>query len=447
MSVVRIAYEPRWYFDDFHKRNQRWAILVAHRRAGKTVASVNDLIAKAAYNTRENPRYGYIAPLYNQAKQIAWQYLKDYTKPFNPKISESGLFVELPHNGARITLYGADNPDSFRGLYFDGIVLDEYGNMRPSTWSEVLLPTLIDRHGWAVFMGTPNGPNHFRDLYELRCKNPGWFVAIWPYQKTNVIPEDDIQEIRDQTTEEEFSQEFECSFSASTRGAFYSKEISKAELDGRINGTLRLDHNLALDFALDLGFRDDTAGWAWQEHHDGFSMQLAFADNTKPISHYINTINAVCTEYNVPRGKIWLPHDARAKTLQTGRSIVEQFVDSGIMPDIVPSLSLVDGIAAARLIFPDVYFHEDRCRDGLRALRSYHREFDEDRKIYKDSPVHDWSSHFADGFRYFGIVSRKKNRKTTEEILAGERVVKARGTHYNFTLEDLWKTQPKQRSW
>ncbi|HEY3476591.1 MAG TPA: hypothetical protein VGK56_18385, partial [Anaerolineales bacterium] len=172
-----------------------------------------------------------------------------------------------------------------------------------------------------------------------------------------------------------------------------------------------------------------------------------FSDNTKPIAHYINIINAICTEKGAPRGKIWLPHDARAKTLQTGRSIVEQFIDHGIMPEIVPSLSLADGIAAARLVFPDIYFNEEGCRDGLRALRSYHREFDEDRKVYKDSPVHDWSSHFADALRYFGIVSQKKKHKSTEEIVAGQRLVNARGNHYNFTLNDLWKTAPKARRW
>lgn len=445
MPVVQVQYEPRWYFNPFHARNQRWSILVAHRRAGKTVAAVNDLIAKAAYNTRKNPRYGYIAPLYNQAKQIAWQYLKDYAEPFSPKISESGLFVELPHNNARITLFGADNPESFRGLYFDGIVLDEYGNMRPSTWSEVLLPTLVDRRGWAVFMGTPNGPNHFRDMYENRMVDPLWFVAVWPYQKTGVIPADDIESIRSLMTEEEFAQEFECSFSASTRGAYFSKEIANAEAAGRINPNLRIDRSFPLHFALDLGFRDDTAGWAWQEHPDGYSMHFSFADNTKPISHYLGVIDSVCSVEKVPRGQIWLPHDARAKTLQTGRSIVEQFVDHGILPEIVPSLSLTDGIAAARLIFPDIYFHEEGCKDGLRALRSYHREFDEDRKIYKDTPVHDWSSHFADAFRYFGIVSKKKGRKTTEEIMNGQRLAKAQGNHYNFSLDDLWKLIPKGR--
>lgn len=445
MATIELEYEPRWYFKDFHRRDQRWTILVAHRRAGKTVAAVNDLIEKASYNTRKNPRYGYIAPLYNQAKQIAWQYLKDYAAPFKPKISESGLFVELPHNNARISLYGADNPESFRGLYFDGIVLDEYGNMRPSTWSEVLLPTLVDRRGWAVFMGTPNGPNHFRDIYELRRKDNGWFVAVWPYQKTGTIPQEDILSIQELMTEEEFAQEFECSFSASTRGAFYGKEIARAEEEGRI-GTMGVSRELQLNFSLDLGYRDDTSGWAWQALPDRYAMQLAFADNTKPISHYINLINAVCTEYGCPRGEIWLPHDARAKTLQTGRSIVEQFIDADINPLIVPSLSVVDGINASRMVFPVTHFSEERCVDGLRALRSYHREFDEDKKIYRDSPVHDWSSHFADAFRGYGIVSKPRTPKTKEELLDKLRVVKSAGNHYNFTLDDLWKTRPNRRA-
>lgn len=446
MPAVQLEYEPRSYFREFHRRDNRWSILVAHRRAGKTVAAVNDLIEKASYNTRKNPRYGYIAPLYNQAKQIAWQYLKDYAAPFRPKVSESGLFVELPHNGARVSLYGADNPEAFRGLYFDGIVLDEFGNMRPSTWSEVLLPTLVDRRGWAVFMGTPNGPNHFRDMYELRKgKDSGWFVVVLPYQTTGVIPSDDIEAIRELMTEEEFAQEMECSFSASTRGAYYSKEIATAETDGRISNEISFDSS-NLHFALDLGYRDDTSVWGWQNRPDGYSMQISFADNTKPIDHYINQINAICTEYRVPRGEVWLPHDARAKTLQTGRSIVEQFVDHGINPQIVPSLSLTDGISAARLLFPEVWFHEERNRDGLRALRSYHREFDEDKKIYKDAPVHDWSSHFADGFRYFALVSQKRARKSKKQVLEELRVASARGAHYNFSLEDLWSTQPKRRN-
>jgi len=448
MAQIRTKYEQRPHFRSFHRRDVRWAILVAHRRAGKTVAVVNDLLEKASYNTRENPRYGYVAPLYNQAKQIAWQYLKDYAAPFNPKISESGLFVELPHNGARITLYGADNPDSFRGLYFDGFALDEFGNMRNSIWTEVLLPTLIDRRGWAVFMGTPNGPNHFRDMFEEYKSDPGWFVSFLPNSITKVIGEEDLAQLRKLMTEEEFEQEIECNFSASTRGAFYSKEIAKCEQEGRIQ-EIEFDKSQPLHWVLDLGWRDDTALISFQERPDGFPIMSASSDNRRAIPYYINVINATCDTYGCPRGNVWLPHDAKAKSLQTGRSIVEQFIAHDIMPNLVPEMSIMDGISAARMLFDQIYFNQPLTKDLVMALKSYHREYDEDKKIFRDNPVHDWSSHFADDFRYFALVVQNSMRPASpspQKQMEMDRLEKAQGAHYAFNLEDLWKSQPRRNA-
>ena len=129
--------------------------MVAHRRAGKTVACVNELIARAVYSKKKRPVYAYIGPQLKQAKKVAWEYLKEYTAGLVDKVSESELYVRLAHNGAVINIYGADNPDSFRGQYFDGVVLDEYADMHPGVWSSVLVPALSDRKGWAVFIGTP----------------------------------------------------------------------------------------------------------------------------------------------------------------------------------------------------------------------------------------------------------------------------------------------------
>jgi phage terminase large subunit len=157
---VQSKYIPRRYFMPFHLRRQRWAVLVAHRRAGKTVAAVNDLIEKASYNTRENPRYAYIAPLLKQAKDIAWSYLKDFAAPFAPKINESELYVQLTAlpNSPRITIYGADNPDSFRGLYLDGAVLDEFGNMRESPGKRFSFPRLSIAGGGPSLWERPTAP-------------------------------------------------------------------------------------------------------------------------------------------------------------------------------------------------------------------------------------------------------------------------------------------------
>lgn len=446
MSDIVHEYRERPWFQHFHRRNKRWSILVYHRRAGKTVAAVNDLIAKTQYNTRANPRYGYIAPLYNQAKQIAWQYLKDFSAPFRPKISESGLYVEFPQNGGRITLYGADNPDAFRGLYFDGIVLDEFGNMRPSVWTEVLLPTLVDRRGWAVFMGTPNGPNHFRDMWIRACDpvdGEGWLHEMYTVEDTKCIPEEDLAEIRRLMTPEEYEQEMMCSFSASTRGAFYAREIEALEKAGRITH-LKADDS-ELHFSLDLGYRDDTTLWAWQNRPDGYGILRTSAGNNRGVPFYVGLIDTICADIGAPRGVIWLPHDARAKTLATSRSVVEQFIECGIRPKIVPKLDLIDGIQAARLILPECWFDAEGAKEGILALKSYHREYDEDKKAYRDQPVHDWSSHYADAFRGLAVVCSKSSRvKTREQTL--KELASDQNLTYAFALDDIWDLGPRKSS-
>ena len=171
----KLPYNPRAPFIDFHNRANRWAVLLCHRRAGKTVAAVNELVVRAIYTQKHNAQYAYIAPYRQQAKNIAWTYLKEAVEGLAVEVRESDLTVILP-KGQRISLYGADNPDSLRGLYFDGIVVDEMADIRPSLWQEVMLPTLADRKGWAVIMGTPKGKgNKLYEFYELAKKDPSWF--------------------------------------------------------------------------------------------------------------------------------------------------------------------------------------------------------------------------------------------------------------------------------
>ena len=148
---IIIPYSPRDAFKKFHRRSERWACLVAHRRAGKTVACINDLIRRAFAESKTEARYAYIAPFYSQAKSIAWDYLLKFSEPVRVNANASELWVELL-NGARIRLFGADNPDALRGLYLDGVILDEYADMRPRVWGEIIRPLLADREGWAVFI-------------------------------------------------------------------------------------------------------------------------------------------------------------------------------------------------------------------------------------------------------------------------------------------------------
>ena len=255
---VVIPYAPRKAFLPFHQRKQRWAVMVAHRRAGKTVACINDLIRAALSEGKNDGRYAYIAPQFNQAKDVAWMYLKRFCGVIpGAEFNESELRVDLP-NGARIRLYGADNPDRLRGIYLDGVVLDEYADMRPSVWGEIVRPLLTDRQGWAVFIGTPKGRNAFWSVWDQAASNDRWFRLMLRASETGILPADELSDAQGDMTPEQYAQEFECSFEAAILGAYYARELRDAETDGRIC-SVPVERSSLVHVAWDLGVGDSTA--------------------------------------------------------------------------------------------------------------------------------------------------------------------------------------------
>lgn len=227
-TIIKIPYTPRYPQNEIHPQldKHRFSVLVAHRRLGKTVLVINQIIKRALTNTWESPRYAYMAPLLKQAKLIAWDYLKKYTQDIpGVKINESELIVELPPRtgkiGARIYVFGADNPDALRGTYLDGAVLDEYGQMKPEIFSEIIRPTLADRGGWAVFIGTPKGQNQFFDVHNLALRQMAlgdktWWTKIYRADETKVISDDELGQLMQTSAESTYRQEFMCDFSASS---------------------------------------------------------------------------------------------------------------------------------------------------------------------------------------------------------------------------------------
>ena len=396
------------------------------------MAVVNDILTRALYTPKARARYGYIAPFYSQAKQIAWDYLKHFSQQVRVKASESALSVDL-FNDARITLFGADNPDSMRGLYFDGVSIDEYGNCRPSLYTEIIRPALSDRQGWATFIGTPNGPNHFYRLWETAATDPdNWFSLRLPASESNILPLDELEQMRELMLPDEYESEMECSWFASVKGAFYGNEVQSA----RVGGFPPVPH-VPCHYVFDLGYTDSTAIWRWQEFNDHITLSHAEQWDSKPISFYIDWLHQQRTN-GLNIGQVWLPHDAKAKSLQTGRSIVELFLSAGITPRIVPNLDINDGIAAARHLFPTLVFDAQGCAAGLNALKSYHREWNQETQAFRDRPHHDHSSHFADAFRYFALVARCAPNK--EEAPPDPPHIPA--LHYGFTMDQIWETRP-----
>lgn len=376
--------------------------MVAHRRAGKTVACVNELI-KAALSFKGNDgRFAYVAPFYRQAKAVAWDYIKRYSSPIpGISINESELRIDYP-NGSRIQLFGADNADALRGLFFDGLVADEYGDWKPSVWGYIIRPALADRGGWAVIIGTPKGRNQFWEIYEHARVNADWLALTIKASESGLLPQGELDALRIELTEDAWRQEMECDFDAALPGAIYGKELWELEQSGRIRPGL-YDPNLKTYAVLDLGFSDDTAIWWFQV---GKELRLidCYSASGMPISHYHEVLKGKPYKYGE---WLYLPHDARAKSLQTGRSIEQQLTALEWKPRIVPELGLVDGIQAARLTLAECYFDE-KCRDGIETLKQYQREYDEDKRMFRDKPRHDWTSHYADAFRYACLVWREE---------------------------------------
>ena len=436
---IKLKYRPRSVFNDFHKRRQRWAIVVAHRRCGKTVACINDLIVRASLEGKKDGRYAYVAPYYSQAKNIAWDYLVRFAEPVLAKANQSELWVELI-NGSRIRLFGADNPDALRGLYLDGIVLDEYADMRPRIWGEIIRPLLADRLGWAVFIGTPKGHNAFWDLYNNASKDDRWYVRTLRASQTELLPLDELEDARKSMSEDQYLQEFECDFESAILGAFYGKEMRQLTDQGKIRD-IEHDPMFPVHTAWDLGYSDDTAIWWFQVVHGEIRMLDYHSSNGQPVAFYAGIIKMREAERGYKYGTHYLPHDARAKTLASNRSIIEQLSDKIDIAQmrIVPSLSLQDGIQATRLALTRSWF-DHKCADGIECLRQYQREYDEDKKVFRDKPRHDWTSHGADAFRMLSIAWKEEAKIVTKDD-------PIRGLYVGQTdvsLNELWKANPKQ---
>ena len=433
-------YQPRLAFMPFHNRTQRWACLVAHRRAGKTVAAANDLIRAAAECQSPWPHFAYVTPYRSQGKSVAWQYLKHYARPIMKSANEAELFITLL-NGAKISIFGADNADAMRGLGFDGCFLDEYGDFRSSVWGSVIRPALSDRQGWCVFAGTPKGKNQFWDIYNTAQRIPSeWFCMALKASDSKLLPEGELNAAKAQLSEDQYLQEMECSFEASILGAYYGTEMREATEQGRVT-RVHYDNNVPVHTAWDLGYRDDTAVWFYQVIRDEVHIIDFYSVSGANIDEI--AANILARPYNF--GKHHLPHDARAKTLAAaGKSVIEQLaVHFGINSlAIVPDLSVQDGIQAVRKVLPQCWFDTERCNEGIEALRQYQREYDEDKKAFRQTPRHDWCSHPADAFRMLAIAWRSEPRVRPPDVAKPLMV----GEQNTATLNDVWAqaNQPKR---
>lgn len=404
---VDVGYYARHQFEPFHMRKQRWACLVVHRRAGKTVACVMDLIDAAIRCELPDGRFNYLAPTFAQAKDTAWEYLKRFTADIDGvEQRESDLMVRF-ENGARVRLYGAENYERLRGTYADGVVLDEYGAFDPRAWPEVIRPTLADRHGWAVFIGTPQGHNDFHTIYKAAVANPDWYSLLMRVDQSGLLPQAEIDDMRGMMTADQFDQEMMCSFEAAIRGAIYRHEMQAMEVANRVCG-VPYDPAVPVWTGWDLGIGDATSVICVQLVGKEIHVIDYYEATGEPLTHYVEWLDSKPYRY----GLDLLPHDAAARELGTGKTRVELLRANGRkLPQtedgVVPRQSIEDGINAVKLLLPRAWFDRDKTERLRECLSHYHRDYNDKMGVFKDAPVHDWSSHAADAMRTLAMGLRE----------------------------------------
>ena len=397
-EVIEIAYKPREQQLAIHELmdEKRFGVVVAHRRMGKTVSAINHLIKDALLNQKEAPRYAYIAPTYGQAKRVAWDYLVKYAEPLGGTSNISELRVDFW--GRRIQLYGSDNPDSLRGQYFDFVILDEIGDQNPKIWTDIIRPALADRMGKCLFIGTPKGHNHFKELRDRAEKEDGWGLLEFKASETGVVDEVELKAAKNEMGEDKYRQEFECSFDAAVEGSYYGQILNELEDKKHMQEIPREEISRTFT-AWDLGMGDSTSIWVAQLVGTEVRLLDYYENHGVGLDHYVKWIK----DNDYLKAEHILPHDVRVRELGTGKSRLEMLEEAGLEVKIGPRMGLDDGIQAVRRLLPRCWFNVPKVQTGLNCLRNYRRDYDEKRKIFYERPLHDWSSHGSDSFRYLAL--------------------------------------------
>ena len=434
MTLVEIPYKPRVWAKPFHATFQRWAALVMHRRAGKSTGVLNHHQRAALSNEwetarlrhlepkftpaevrelLENRRYGHIMPFLSQAKAVAWEPLKRIASVVpGAKPNESELSVKYP-NGNIVRLFGADNPDTFRGQPFSGVSYDEYSQQPPNIHGEVVSKALADHLGYGIFCGTIKGKNHLYRTYEAAKTSPNWF-SLWQDVDVTLATEegatitairrsmqDDLEQIQQGLmTQAEFDQEWYLSPTAAIKGAYYGKELDAAIREKRIT-RVPYDPALPVYDVWDLGKGPQMAIGMYQRVGRNVQMiDCLQGTGSDGLPHLIQALQKKSYVW----GKHFAPHDIRATEIGTGKTRLETAQALGWAFEVVPEIGVDDGINAARLMFPRLWIDEENCQQFVDALGQYRQEWDDKKGMFRDVPLHDWTSHHADQFRYAAVV-------------------------------------------
>jgi len=419
--MVIIPYKPRKWAESLHNSVKRWIVLVLHRRAGKTTAVLNHL-QRDCIRTPES-QFAYIGPTYKQSKRVAWDIAKKISRDIpGIEYNESELTIKYP-NGSKLILVGSDNPDSLRGLALWGVGFDEYSQQPSNIFSEIISKALADHLGYAIFFGTPKGKNEFHRIYKSALSNPDWTVVFKTIddslrdeegetiQNLRIALEDDRRLVaQGLMTQEEFDQEWYCSFEAAIKGAYYAQQIAEARKQGRIK-SVPYDPALKAHIVFDLGVGQNLSAGIYQRiGNETHKIDYWEGSNKDGMPQAIKALQNKPYVY----GKVFVPHDAEGTEISTGKTRLA--TAKALWPNVewvvVPKLSIDDRIAKARLMWSHFWVNEPNCQLWLDYIAQYHQEWDDDKGMFKEKPLHDFTSHAADEFSYAAVI---EDQMTNEE--------------------------------
>lgn len=407
--------------------------MLHHRRAGKDILCLNITAAEMAEHVGN---YYYLFPTYAQAKKAIWDgkdingrpYIDYFPKALVAGRNNSEMKIQYK-NGSIFQLIGVEDPDKVVGTNPRGIVFSEYPLQNPKAW-EYLSPILAVNKGWAIFNGTPRGKNHGYKLWEMAKDNPKWFVQKLTVDDTGVLSLDDINEERQMHTEDFIQQEYYCSFISAIQGAIYWEEVNNADKNNQFTDVPH-DPRLLVHTVWDLGKNDTNCIGFYQSN--GLTVRKIdyLSGNRKGLPDWIAEVKRKALQNGYNLGKHFAPHDIQVSdySLTGNQSRLEVAQDLGIEFEIVPNLSIQEGIEAGRRLFKRLYVDKTKCADFLEAIPQYSREYDENLRAFKDKPLHDWTSHFGDEHRYASLVyTQFTNEFYSREM---ERVSQARANKMN----------------
>ena len=406
MPVVKIPYKARpWSIEHLHGRKERWIVLVIHRRGGKTTAALNHLQRDALRTP--NAMFAFIAPTYKQVKRVAWDMAKFYARNIpDVEFNEVDLRIKYP-NGSTLTLYGADNPDSLRGIGLWGVVFDEYSQQPSNIFSEIIRPALSDHQGYAIWIGTPKGRNEFFKLYEGGLTKENWHSVMLTVDDTHLLPPEELEDARRDMSNDEFMQEFYCSFDAAIKGAVFASEMNEMRMDGRIT-VVPYDKALKTYVVIDRGVGENlVAGFFQRAFGQLKHIDTWHGSGNDGLPELLQAIQKKPYVY----GGFFGPHDINGTDSSTGKTWKETALSLGYEFRTVPKMPVKDRIHLATLALSHTWMDREKNAEFLDAMSQYHYVWDDNRGLFKDEPDHDWTSHFADMFCYAAVVEEEMDNE------------------------------------